>query len=191
LKLEIMKEKPQVNPTGKDKDYDVLITGGVVYNGLGTPGQEADVAVKGDRILRIAPGLDKRRAAWVIDAAGLAVAPGFIDPHSHTDVELLVNPRAESKIRQGVTTEISGNCGFSAFPLNLDSFVERKRILKEKYDLNLDWVDMNGFFDRLGEGGMALNYATLLGHGTPEGGRHRKRGPPVGRPRDRNHEDPR
>lgn len=161
-----MKEKRQVGPTGQEKDYDVLITGGMVYNGLGTPGQEADVAVRGDRILHVAPGLDQRRAARVIDAAGLAVAPGFIDPHSHTDVELLVNPRAESKIRQGVTTEISGNCGFSPFPLNLASFEERKRLLKEKYDLHLDWMDVNGFFDRLESGGMALNYATLLGHGT-------------------------
>ena len=166
MKLEMMKEKTQVSPTGRDKEYDILITGGVVYNGLGTPGRETDVAIKRDRIMHIAPGLAEKSAVRVIDAAGLAVAPGFIDPHSHTDVELLVNPRAESKIRQGVTTEISGNCGFSAFPLNLSSFVERKRILKEKYDLNLDWVDVNGFFEKLEEGGMALNYATLLGHGT-------------------------
>jgi len=125
-----------------------------------------DVAVRGDRIVNIATDIGERRAVRVIDASGLAVAPGFIDPHSHTDVELLVNPRAESKIRQGVTTEISGNCGFSPFPLNLASFIERKRLLKEKYDLNLDWVDVDGFFARLESGGMAVNYATLLGHGT-------------------------
>jgi len=163
-----MKENQQVEPLGrkKDYDYDLLIAGGVVYNGLGTPGQEVDVAVKGDRISRIARGLEKDRAARVIDASGLAVAPGFIDSHSHTDVELLVNPRAESKIRQGVTTEMSGNCGFTAFPLSPASFEERRTILREKYDLDMDWVDVNGFFDRLGKGGMALNYATLLGHGT-------------------------
>jgi len=161
-----MKKNVRTSSGGRDKAYDLLIAGGVVYNGLGIPGRETDVAVKGDRIVHIAPGLDRGRAARVIDAAGLAVAPGLIDPHSHTDVELLVNPRAESKVRQGVTTEISGNCGFSAFPLNLDSFVERQRLLKEKYDLSLDWVDVNGFFDRLESGGMALNYATLLGHGT-------------------------
>lgn len=149
-----------------EREFDLLISGGLVYNGFGTPGQEADVAVRGDRIVRIAPGLDERRARRVIDAAGLAVAPGFIDPHSHTDVELLVNPRAESKIRQGVTTEIAGNCGFSPFPLNLASFAERQRVLREKYDLNLDWADVSGFLARLESSGTALNYATLLGHGT-------------------------
>lgn len=149
-----------------EKDYDLLIAGGVVYNGLGTPGQEIDVAVKGDRIVRLGPRLEKGRAARVIDAAGLAVSPGFIDPHSHTDIELLVNPRAESKIRQGVTTEISGNCGFTAFPVSSDSYTEKKRLLKDQYGLDLDWRDVSGFFNRLRKNGMALNYATLLGHGT-------------------------
>jgi N-acyl-D-amino-acid deacylase len=149
-----------------EKEYELLIRGGHVYNGLGTPGQDVDVAVKEERIVHLGPGLEGRHARRVIDASGLVVAPGFIDPHSHTDVELLVNPRAESKIRQGVTTEIGGNCGFTFFPLSDESFAQRGRILREKYDLALDWRDIRGFFRRLEQGGTALNYATLLGHGT-------------------------
>ncbi|MDQ5987330.1 MAG: D-aminoacylase [Syntrophus sp. SKADARSKE-3] len=149
-----------------DKEFDLIISGGTVYDGLGNSGQQADVAVSGDKICRIGLGLDKKKAKVVIEATDLVVSPGFIDPHSHTDIELLVNPRAESKIRQGVTTEISGNCGFTMFPLTAANIEEKKRYTQEKYGLDLDWVDIGGFFNRLEEKGMALNYATLLGHGS-------------------------
>ncbi|HOF05381.1 MAG TPA: D-aminoacylase [Syntrophales bacterium] len=148
------------------KDFDLLISGGVVYDGLGRPGSEADVALKGDRIARIAAGLDPGRAAAVIDARGLAVAPGFIDAHSHTDIELLVNPRAESKIRQGVTTEIAGNCGYTVFPLTRLNYEERRRYCDEQYGVPLIWRDLEGFFSELEGKGMAVNYATFMGHGT-------------------------
>jgi N-acyl-D-amino-acid deacylase len=149
----------------KERPYDLLITGGVVYNGLGTAGIETDVAIKDDRIVRIEPAIDQRYARRVIDANCLAVAPGFIDPHSHTDIELLVNPKAESKIRQGVTTEIAGNCGFTYFPLSRKTFEEKRSTAKKVYDLDLDWHDMHGFLDRLQRQGIALNYGTFLGHG--------------------------
>jgi len=155
-----------MNPRKTDREFDLLIRGGHVFNGLGTPGLDLDVAVREDRIVLIAPGVDPGRSRRVIDARGKAVSPGFIDPHSHTDLELLVNPRAESKIRQGVTTEIAGNCGFTLFPLAGDFMEEKKSLLRDRYGIHLTWRDVNGFFDALAESGTAVNYATFLGHGS-------------------------
>ena len=94
---------------------DLAIRGGVVIDGTGAPGREADVFVAGGRIAAVERG-SSRPARRVIDARGQVVAPGFIDIHTHSDFTLPLNPRAESKIRQGVTTEVVGNCGFSAAP---------------------------------------------------------------------------
>jgi len=105
----------------------------------------------------------------VIEAEGLAVCPGFIDVHDHTDIELLVNPKAESSIRQGITTLVSGNCGSSPFPVAEEKYEEMKENLKERFQLDLNWVDINGFFSRLEEKGMALNYSSLVGQGDIRG----------------------
>ncbi|MCE5249165.1 D-aminoacylase [bacterium] len=150
----------------KGAAYDLVIQGGTVYDGLGGPGIGADVAVLGDRIVKIGRSISAKRALKVIDARGLAVAPGFIDVHTHTDIHLLVNPQAESKIRQGVTTEIGGNCGGSVFPWSDKAAGENKAGLYSEYGVDADWKDVRGFFSRLEKTGMALNYATLLGHGT-------------------------
>jgi N-acyl-D-amino-acid deacylase len=95
---------------------DLLIRGGHVIDGSGGPGREADVAVRAGRVVAVEPGA-ARPAHRVIDARGLVVAPGFIDIHTHSDFTLPLNPKAESKIRQGVTLEVVGNCGFSAAPV--------------------------------------------------------------------------
>ena len=86
--------------------WDILIRGGLVIDGSGQPGESADVAIADGRIARIGEGL-AGEAARVIDAAGLAVTPGFIDIKTHSDFTLPINPKAESKVRQGVTTERS------------------------------------------------------------------------------------
>lgn len=142
------------------KEYDLLITGGTIFDGSGNPGAAGDVAIKQDMIVKIEKDIDRRKARKVIDASGCAVTPGFIDPHSHTDFELLVNPKAESKIRQGITTEIGGNCGFSLFPPS----IVNQHYLQKKYDIALDWNDVTGFFDILARRGIALNYGSLIGH---------------------------
>ncbi len=95
--------------------HDLLIRGGRVIDGTGAPAFEADVAIDGDRIAAIAPGL-AGAAKRTLDARGQVVAPGLIDIHTHSDYTLPINPRAESKIRQGITTEVVGNCGFSIAP---------------------------------------------------------------------------
>jgi N-acyl-D-amino-acid deacylase len=94
---------------------DILILGARVVDGSGTPERFANVAVRDGRIRAVTsePTGPARRS---IDATGLVAAPGFIDIHTHSDFTLPLNPRAESKIRQGVTTEVVGNCGFSAAP---------------------------------------------------------------------------
>jgi N-acyl-D-amino-acid deacylase len=94
--------------------YDIVIRGGTVFDGSGAAGERADLAIKGGRIAAI--GRIGADGATTIDADGLAVAPGFIDIKTHSDFTLPINPKAESKVRQGVTTEIIGHCGFSVAP---------------------------------------------------------------------------
>src|SRR2546430_9232498 len=94
---------------------DLIIRGAQVIDGSGAPGQRIDVAVRDGRLRAMASSLTGP-AQRVIDATGQVVAPGFIDIHTHSDFTLPLNPKAESKIRQGVTTEVVGNCGFSVAP---------------------------------------------------------------------------
>jgi N-acyl-D-aspartate/D-glutamate deacylase len=94
---------------------DLLIRGGHVLDGSGAPGRDAEVAVQGGRVVAIESRCT-RPARRVIDARGKVVTPGFIDIHTHSDFTLPINPDAESKIRQGVTLEVTGNCGFSVAP---------------------------------------------------------------------------
>ncbi len=150
------------------KDFDILIKDGLIFDGSGGEPGTADVGTSGDRIKEIG-AIPAARAKTVLDARQLAVCPGFIDAHDHTDVELLVNPRAESSIRQGITTLVSGNCGGSPFPIADEIFEEEKENLKEIYGLELTWNDINGFFSRLEETRMALNYSSLVGHGAIRG----------------------
>jgi hypothetical protein len=95
--------------------HDILICGGMLFDGSGRPGVPGDILIADGRIAAIGQNLE-RRARKTIDADGLAVAPGFIDIKTHSDFTLPINPKAESKVRQGVTTEIIGHCGFSVAP---------------------------------------------------------------------------
>jgi N-acyl-D-amino-acid deacylase len=90
---------------------DILIRGGTVIDGSGRPGEIGDVAIRDGRITAMGRWVSEG-AAKVLDAEGLAVTPGFIDIKTHSDFTLPINPKAESKVRQGVTTEIIGHCGF-------------------------------------------------------------------------------
>ncbi len=148
--------------------YDVLITGGTVIDGTGAPGVVADVAIEGDRIAAIGD-LGGASAARRIDAAGHVVAPGFIDTHAHSEISLVARPDAPAKTRQGVTTEVVGNCGFSAFPL-ADATRESARHFARPVlghgEIEWDWSDAAGYFSRLEREGLGVNVATLIGHGT-------------------------
>jgi N-acyl-D-aspartate/D-glutamate deacylase len=114
---------------------DLLIRGGHVVDGTGAPGLDLDVALRDGRIAAIEPR-SSRSARRVIDARGLVVAPGLIDIHTHSDFTLPLNPRAESKIRQGVTTEVVGNCGFSVAP----ALPGRVEMLREYLASSAPWL---------------------------------------------------
>ena len=149
---------------------DLLLRGATVVDGTGAEPFVADVAVTGDRIVAVGDLIDVR-AARVIDLQGRVVCPGFIDIHTHSDVSLLLDPAGESKVLQGVTTEVTGNCGFSAFPFSadhLDLHVDHlARIGDDPLEpADLTWHDLDGYAARLEENPPALNVATLVGHGT-------------------------
>ena len=114
---------------------DLLIRGGHVVDGTGAAGREADVAVDGGRVTAVEPR-SARPARRVIDARGQVVAPGFIDIHTHSDFTLPLNPLAESKVRQGVTLEVVGNCGLSAAP----ALPGRATMLREYLASSAPWL---------------------------------------------------
>jgi len=147
------------------REYDLLIQEAVVIDGTGREAFRADVGIKGNYIRDIGK-IGKRKAARIIRAGGLCLAPGFVDVHNHTDVQLLVCPTADSLVRQGITTIIGGNCGASRFPLTEEMLREENEYLRREFRIETDWRDLAAFFRRLNQKGTAINYATLLGQGT-------------------------
>src|ERR1700678_3412018 len=100
---------------GSRMSFDLVLRGGTLYDGSGRPGERGDLAIAQGRIAAV--GEVSGPAEREIDVSGLAVAPGFIDIKTHSDFTLPINPKAESKVRQGVTTEIIGHCGYSVAPV--------------------------------------------------------------------------
>jgi len=147
---------------------DLLLRGALVYDGTGAPPVEADVRVSGDRIVEVGARL-AARGAQVVDLRGLALAPGFIDIHAHTDLVLLVNPRADSKVRQGVTTEVAGQDGGSVGPVTEEEFERRRESYRKRYGVDIDFRDLGGFFRQLERQGTAVNLASMVGAGTIRG----------------------
>lgn len=142
---------------------DILIRGGTILDGTGAPGIVGDVAVTDDRIAAIGPDLP-HHAGRVIEAAGLAVAPGFIDVHTHDDRALLSHPDMPFKVSQGVTTLVAGNCGVSLAPLLLEGQPPPPLDLLG-YDPG--WFRFARFADyvtALGDAPPAVNAALLVGH---------------------------
>ena len=146
-------------------DFDLLIVGGSIFNGSGEPEFLSDLGIKNGRIAAIGQLKDKS-AKRKIDAMGLAVAPGFIDFHSHSDDELLTGGDSQSKIRQGVTTEILGQDGDSMAPLNEKMFDDLREGLWERYRIKVDWNDFSGYFQQLKNSGIITNAINMVGQGT-------------------------
>jgi len=145
--------------------YDIVIKNGLIIDGSGKPGFKADLAVKGGRITKIGKSID-REANRIISAEGLAVCPGFIDIHTHSDFVLLVNPKAESKVRQGVTTEVIGNCGVSAAPAKGAALESAKRIMSGYGIDKVEWTSFSDYLNLLERKSIAINVVALVGHGT-------------------------
>jgi N-acyl-D-amino-acid deacylase len=145
---------------------DLKIEGGTVIDGTGTTGGRADVGIDDDIIVAIGD-LSRQPAGKHLHAAGKVVAPGFIDMHSHSDWRLWDNRRAESKIRQGVTTEVVGNCGFSPAPVSSD-FLEELRgfALFLPKGMDFHWRSVGDYLRAFDAEGTAVNVIQLVGHGT-------------------------
>jgi N-acyl-D-amino-acid deacylase len=145
---------------------DLKIEGAQVIDGTGRPGARADVGIKDDRITAIGD-LHREPAGSNLHASGKVVAPGFIDMHSHSDWRLWENRRAESKVRQGVTTEVVGNCGFSPAPVS-DEFLADLRgfALHVPAGMDFHWRSVGDYLKAFDASGTALNVAQLIGHGT-------------------------
>ena len=144
----------------KAADYDLIVAGGRVVDGTGAPWFRADVGVRGDRIVAVG-NLEKASAKRRVDAGGKYVAPGFIDMLGQSELNLLVDNRVESKIRQGITTEITGE-GSSAAPMSPVWIAEAKPWL-DKYRLTIDWKDLDGYWRRLRKARPTVNLATYVG----------------------------
>ena len=147
-------------PAAAAERFDLVIRGGTVYDGTGAPGRKADVGVRGDRIATVGD-LSRARAARVVDAKGMAVAPGFINMLSWATDSLIADGRSLSDIKQGVTLEIFGE-GWSMGPLN-DAM--KKEAERQQGDIKyaIDWTTLGGYLDRLVARGVSPNVASFVG----------------------------
>jgi N-acyl-D-amino-acid deacylase len=145
--------------------WDLLIQQARIIDGSSAPSFVADVAIGGDTIAQVGP-ISSPQARVIIDGTGLTVAPGFIDLHTHSDYTLLVNPLAESKVHQGVTTEVIGNCGTSPAPLGDEAYPIVRARMAQQYQLEVSWRTLDGYLERLAESGIAVNVVPIIGHGT-------------------------
>jgi N-acyl-D-amino-acid deacylase len=155
--------------------FDILIQNGLVVDGSGKAGFRADVAITNGRIVEVGL-LPASEAASVLDAAGLVVAPGFIDMHSHADFSLPVCPTADSLVHQGITTAVVGQCGYSPVPL----LQETRAHLIQHMDASMGrsgerlpwerWASFKTYLEDLSRIGTSLNIIPLVGQGTVRAG---------------------
>jgi N-acyl-D-amino-acid deacylase len=148
---------------------DILIKNGLVVDGTGSEPFDADIAISGDRIAFVGKKTVAGRNTGIkphstIDAKGMAVTPGFIDTHAHSEFTLLADSRAEGKIHQGITTEINGNCGLSAAPLYGEALRQREEDFRD-LDIEERWSTFTEYFEILAKRRIPYNFVTLAGHG--------------------------
>lgn len=144
--------------------FELLILNTRLIDGTGAPARQADIGIRRDTIAAIG-NLAGAETARIIDAAGLTVAPGFIDIHAHSDLTIQVNPAAESKVRQGVTLEVNGQCGYSPFPVSPGDRAELDALnpfVTAQPDWN--WTTTADFLSALRAAGPSINLGQLAGH---------------------------
>jgi N-acyl-D-amino-acid deacylase len=144
--------------------FDVVLRGGTVLDGTGAPAFTADVAVRGDAIVAIGE-IAASQAARAFEVRGLHVCPGFVDMHTHSDSSILIYPGDESRARQGITTEITGNCGSSAAPLAGVAAEDARRYFAVDA-IDASWTDVASYFASIERMRFAVNQAMLVGQGT-------------------------
>lgn len=149
-------------------EMELTLRGGEIIDGSGSSRYRADVVIADGHIASLAPR-SRRRGTRIIDCSGLVITPGFIDIHSHTDENILLNPHALSKAHQGVTTELSGNCGFSPAPLSGEFLSEFQSHMAKKFSLTVNWRSCGEFFDVLAMNRLGINYGLLTGNANLRG----------------------
>ncbi|MBA3235339.1 MAG: amidohydrolase family protein, partial [Chloroflexi bacterium] len=151
-------------------DLDTVVGGALVVDGSGALARPADVGIRAGRISAVTePGALSGADVAVrerIDGGGRVLAPGFIDIHTHSDVTMLDDPGADSKVHQGVTTEVTGNCSYSPFPVGPDGPGPMRANFGPELDTRhpWDWADLDGWAARLEANGIGCNLAPLVGH---------------------------
>lgn len=143
---------------------DIIIKGGHVIDGTGRPGFDADIGISDGRIAEI--GTIEGEADTTLQAGGLAVSPGFIDLHTHSDFTLTANGRAESQVHQGVTTEVVGQCGVSCAPARNRADVALMAPGFTEGAVDIDWLSFGDYLDHLDRMGLGVNVLAFVGHGT-------------------------
>lgn len=147
-------------------DFELILANGRILDGCGNPWFFGDVGIRGGRILEIAP-VGALRGKEVIPMNGRFVAPGFVDVHTHSDLSVLLNRRAESAVRQGVTTQVIGNCGMSPAPVDethLDVMRHYWGRISDQPEVTWAWQTFDQYLKHLEKGGIAINMASLAGH---------------------------
>ena len=150
--------------------FDTLIRNGLIVDGTGAKPFPGDVGIK-DGVVAALGTLTSAEAAQDVEAAGQVVAPGFIDIHTHSDLSLLAEPLGMSKALQGVTTEVTGNCGFSPFPVSPERTTELRQTLSSIFGDAVPWTwqDLAGYREAVAEIGISINIAPLVGHSAVRG----------------------
>ncbi len=146
-------------------EFDTVLRGGMILDGTGGPAWKGDVGIKGDAIAALGD-IASSYGKNVVDISGWYISPGFIDIHSHSDSSIVAYPDADSRVRQGITTEITGNCGSSAAPLEGESIEANRKYYLDEYGVDLSWKDVGSYLLALEKMKMSLNQALLLGQGT-------------------------
>src|SRR5689334_6580170 len=144
------------------QSFDVIIRGGTVYDGTGNTPVKADVGIKGDRIAALGD-LSRATAPTIVDAKGLAVAPGFINMLAHSETSLIVDPRSLSEIKQGVTTQIFGEGSMG--PLN-DQMKRRLREQQGDVKYDIEWTTLAEYLKYMEQRGISQNIASFIGAAT-------------------------
>ncbi len=146
---------------------DIIIRNGKIIDGSGNPWYSADIAVDAGQIVEI--GRVNSKAKETIDAAGNIVCPGFIDMHAHPDLTLFYKEVQDYKLRQGVTTEVGGNCGFTAAPLYPKTSEQLKKFMAfitPPTGVDWGWSTFKEYLQKVSDSSPATNLVPLVGHGT-------------------------